>query len=522
MTVNAQLSPDRNLVVTETIVYDFEENNRHGIFRIIPDTSLRQGARYRLHFNVLDVTMDGREVMWKTMPASGGLEIKIGDPDYTISGKHAYRIRYATTRAMNSFSEGDEVYWNVTGDAWEVGIGSALFQLTAPTSSTATLCFTGAYGSTEHACSVAVDGVTTTVSTTRPLSPREGFTIVVRFPPGTVQPVSWGERLGQIVMDNLWTLLPVLVFIGMGFLWWRKGREPRGRGAVIPQYDYPRGLPPALLTSLMEQRMSERAVTATLLDLARRGYAKVTCTPNLFITKRNADVRALHPFEKALYDALFLHRQEVTVYELKGEFWRAIEKSRKEMFEELHTRELFEKNPSVIRTIWIMVACVLVAVGFFATNDLGGGFFLSMLICAVIVAVFGWQMPRMTKEGAILVEEAKGFKVFLSVTEKARLDFTDAPERSPEQFAMFLPAAVAFGVEEKWAKQFEGIDMVPPSYLDGAWTATSSVAISHLLSDLHTSAMSSYSAPSSGGSGHSGFSGGGSGGGFGGGGGGSW
>jgi hypothetical protein len=78
-------------------------------------------------------------------------------------------------------------------------------------------------------------------------------------------------------------------------------------------------------------------------------------------------------------------------------------------------------------------------------------------------------------------------------------------------------------VEEKWAKQFAGIDMRPPSYYDGhvsGWNALQYAQLSHSLHDSSVSGM--YRAPSSGGSGGSGFSGGGSGGGFGGGGGGSW
>jgi uncharacterized membrane protein len=181
---------------------------------------------------------------------------------------------------------------------------------------------------------------------------------------------------------------------------------------------------------------------------------------------------------------------------------------------------LSSRCPGVVRGIWIAVAIGVGFLGFTFGEGLG---VLSGILCGLIVLGFGWQMPSKTKEGAIVMEEAEGFKLFLSVTEKDRLDFTDAPERTPENFARFLPAAVAFGVEEKWAKQFAGIDMRPPSYYDGhmnGWSAVQFAQLSHSLHDSSVSGM--YRAPSSGGSGGSGFSGGGSGGGFGGGGGGSW
>jgi len=277
-----------------------------------------------------------------------------------------------------------------------------------------------------------------------------------------------------------------------------------------------------MLAALMDQRMSQRAVTATILDLARRGYANVNCTPTVYITKQTGDVTLLRPYEKILYEALFLHRYTVTVGELKGEFWKAIEEARGELFKELKELDLFGKNPSVVRMVWILIAIVCAFVGFFGMGLFGPSFLWSLLACAAIIFFFGWQMPRMTKKGAVLVEEIKGFKQFLSVTEKARLDFTDAPERTPTQFAMFLPVAVAFGVEEKWAKQFAGIEMEPPSYMSGTWSGVNSLVFAQALTQLHNTTATSYSAPSSAGGGSSGFSGGGSGGGFGGGGGGSW
>jgi uncharacterized membrane protein len=176
----------------------------------------------------------------------------------------------------------------------------------------------------------------------------------------------------------------------------------------------------------------------------------------------------------------------------------------------------------MVRGIWIGVAIAIVAVSFLLMVFIQPLFIVTGILSGLIVAGFGWQMPKKTPEGAIVAEEAEGFKLFLSVTERDRLDFTDAPERSPEQFARFLPAAVAFGVEEKWAKQFASLD-VKPSYIQSSGQNLSALYYVGMVDSLHAaSASGMYHNPSSGGSGGSGFSGGGSGGGFGGGGGGSW
>ena len=133
-------------------------------------------------------------------------------------------------------------------------------------------------------------------------------------------------------------------------------------------------------------------------------------------------------------------------------------------------------------------------------------------------------MPQVTKDGAIRTEEIEGLKHFLTVTEKDRLAFHDAPEKRPEQFSRLLAVAVALGVETKWAKQFESLMIPAPEYLQTNNSALSALALVHSIDHFNTHfshGLVSPSSPSR--SGSSGFSSGGSsGGGFGGGGGGSW
>ena len=110
--------------------------------------------------------------------------------------------------------------------------------------------------------------------------------------------------------------------------------------------------------------------------------------------------------------------------------------------------------------------------------------------------------------------------MFLSVTEKERYTFFNAPEKSPELFMKYLPYAIAFKVEKEWSKVFEGITMPNPSWYEGGSMSTFSATA--LASDIgaFSSSVVSSSTSSSGTSGSSG--GGSSGGGGGGGGGGSW
>lgn len=521
--VRAEIREDRTLIVDERIQYDFGRGQRHGIFRVIPETYERDGGSYRLRLSIQDVQMDGRDVPYEVQREGRNIRVKIGDVEQFVTGLHTYRIRYETGRSINDFSDHAEWYWNVTGHDWPVAIERASMTVESP-SSTQRACFVGVFGSRDTRCRWVEDAFLT-ASSTRALNPYEGLTVVLGFPREAFRVVSPLERLGWFLEDNGWVVLPLLTFLIMWMIWYRWGKEPEGRGTVVPHYEEPRALPPGLQAALTQQFFSSRAVTATILDLARRGYLRLQWEGEkefAFVRERAAD-GGMHAFEKEIFEGLFgklgvLVRPTM----VRATFYEAVERARKEAFKELQTYKWFLSNPVTIRVLWIggAVAFSLLAILF---SDQLPIQIVASIVCGIIIAAFGWQMPKMTKEGAVVAEEVEGFKWFLSVTEEKRLAFSDAPAKKPEQFARFLPAAVAFGVEKDWAKQFSGMMVAPPAYVHGAWNGWSALHMAEAVDTLHhTNASSMYAAPSSAGSGGSGFSGGGSGGGFGGGGGGSW
>jgi uncharacterized membrane protein len=221
---------------------------------------------------------------------------------------------------------------------------------------------------------------------------------------------------------------------------------------------------------------------------------------------------------------MFDGKDRVEIADLKGKLYKGIAKAKEQAFSSLRGKGLFGTNPNTVRAAYMVGAVALAAIGFWLVPFFGFGALgiAALVVSGLIVAVFGWFMPTKTKEGAVALEEVEGFKWFLSVTEKDRLKFHNAPQVKPETFHEFLSFAIAFGVEEAWAKQFAGIDVPPPSYASGM-TTWNTLYFANAIHTLDTHAASTaFAPPSSAGAGGSGFSGGGAGGGFGGGGGGSW
>jgi hypothetical protein len=70
---------------------------------------------------------------------------------------------------------------------------------------------------------------------------------------------------------------------------------------------------------------------------------------------------------------------------------------------------------------------------------------------------FYFRLKIHMQEGQRILDQIEGFKMYLGVAEKDRLNLENPPERTPELFEKFLPYAFALGVEQKWSEQFASV-----------------------------------------------------------------
>jgi uncharacterized membrane protein YgcG len=81
---------------------------------------------------------------------------------------------------------------------------------------------------------------------------------------------------------------------------------------------------------------------------------------------------------------------------------------------------------------------------------------LPLLAVPLVVSAF-WWIAAPTKEGRAVLDHIAGFKQYLSITERERLDRMTPPADTPELFERYLPYAIALGVENRWAERFAGV-----------------------------------------------------------------
>jgi uncharacterized membrane protein len=533
---------DGSIKVEETIRPRFS-GSWNGIYRSIPiQYRTPQGLNYTLRLTVESITDEnGAELRYESDRVRHYRKLKIFIPGATDTTKTVV-IRYTVSNGLRFFDEHDELYWNVTGDEWEVPIeaASALVRLPQGVGNVRATSFRGAYGSTEQS-DIQIDGSTVRVETTRGLGMREGLTIVVGWDPGVVQRPTAVERTTGLLASNLPLLIPPFVLFGMYRLWRARGRDPEV-GPIAPRYEPPDGLTPAELGTLVDGNPDMRDITASIVDLAVRGFVHITEVENsgffgLFnskdytfaLTRGTSEWSGLKAHEQKLLTALFggvaAAGETVTLSDLKNKFYKKLPGIKTELHNMLVHRRFYTARPDRVRALYVvggLVAGAVVGFGGGVALDAFGMQPVSAIVAGaatgLIVAIFGWFMPARTAAGTREYEKVLGFQEFLSRVEGDRLERV---VKTPEMFEKYLPYAMALGVEDNWSKAFDGIYKQPPQWYSGSagiHTFRPSAFTSDLTRMSASAATVMAAAPRS--SGGSGFSGGGSGGGFGGGGGG--
>ncbi|MGA7792025.1 MAG: DUF2207 domain-containing protein [Candidatus Acidiferrales bacterium] len=536
------VEPDSSLDVTETIEANFI-GVWHGLYRTIPvEYVTPQGFNYTL-FVKLDSATDAAGQSLKVESSRQGhyLKWKIYVDDAT-DAERTIHLHYVVRNGLKFFEDHDELYWNVTGDEWDEPLGDASAQILLPQGVTGvrTNEFTGSYRSRGQDAEVTASGSTVEVYMTRPLSFHEGLTMVVGWDKGFVKEPATSDLIAQFLVSNWPIFIPMFVFAFMFWLWSSRGRDPRV-GPVAVQYAPPEGMSPAEAGTLVDEDAAMRDITATIVDLAVRGFIVIEEKEKsgimgllhnkeyvFHLKKGLQEWTGLKAHELALLAGIFSNgaQADVELSALQNEFYKNLPGIKNNIFDELMEHGNFLHRPDYVRsgfvTGGIVVSVLLLFLGNALSQKMGmpiAPFFLAGILSGGIIAGFGWFMPARTSDGAKALAGVLGFEDFLSHVEAGRLERVG---ETPETFEKFLPFAMALGVEKKWVGAFQNIYSQPPSWYQGGYYNGGFYPILFVSSlDNMTMRASSVMASAPRSSGGSGFGGGGfSGGGMGGGGGG--
>ncbi len=558
---------DGSLTIVEAIDVDFLALEKHGIYRDIPIEYAYDPMpdKHRVYdFDLVSVT-DAAGKKWPVSQSRNGADVRlqIGDGGKTIGGKQSYRITYRVAGVLNAFDDHDELYWNVNGFDWGVPTlaVSAVVQLPGG-GLIRTACFQGEEGSTAPCTNVISDSTASALyAADGSFSQKENLTVVAGIRKGIVPepvvilrdaPKNWFQQNFPPSAAAIGSTIVLLIAAIVAFLagWWRQGRDRVYRtlyylthdasertrplfykDAVVVEYSPPDELRPAQLGLILDERADTKDVTATIIDLAVRGYLMIEEKDKTWflgkkdwhLTKKKDGDGDLLPFENEVLSGLFVDGGEVDLSDLKNKFHTHLATAQEKLYEDGQQRKWFSRSPESSRN-WAQGAGIAIVGGGAGLGWLLGnvGWVIvaaPVVLFGVLVFLGGSLMSKRSAAGSEALRRALGFRLFIETADKHRQEFNERTNI----FAEYLPYAIVFGSVHKWAKAFEGIDTQASTQ---SWYTGTGVFMPMAFSqnlETFSSSVSGIITSTPGSSGSSGFGGGGSsGGGGGGGGGGSW
>jgi uncharacterized membrane protein len=550
------INTDSTIDITEEQTYDFTGEYHQG-WRSIPHT----GFGSLSNISVIDTETGksfeySRKSLDKTDPNSWGKYTVFEQDGRTViewyynakDESKTWTLSYKVHGAIGFYEDFDEIYWNVFTD-YDVPVLSAEVYVTLPPGDYSVDSVQGSlYQETQQGLQTfEIRDDKTAYFYAEFFDPQEDFTIAVGWPKGIVKiSAYWIDLLKVYYVYALGVLLVLGGTILLLIRWYVLEYRPFKSKTIIVEYEPPQGFTPAMTYIVSHESLSAKTWPATIIHLAVHKYISIEEKEDLrwwkklmgqskeyILTRLPKDASTLEEFEKRFLVALFISGDVLSLKELSKDIYRkkVLMSEMKEIEQEIYAE--VSKDHAHLYTVQVekknnigIIMVIIFVLGFITLilkdNIQLGHTFFGIVLIIIFGLLFYSQIfynPRLSQEGNDMKRRILGFKHYLEVADKYRLQ-----NLTPDIFEAYLPYAMIFGVEKKWSKSFETITVNPPEWYGHTIIGGSSIGISNNSfspSLFSTSFVSSFSTAfaSSGASGASGGGGGAGGGGGGGGGG---
>jgi hypothetical protein len=561
---SAELADDGSAQVTEVIDYDFGSlREKHGIFRIVPDLS----PDAPITVDSPDAP-DAIQVTPDVVNGRDGANIRIGDPNVTVTGRHRYRIEYP----LPGVTRGTTLDWEAVGTAWEVGIEEAEIHVVAPFELLDATCSVGVTGS-QGGCDVIEVAPGHLVTTVDGLDSGEGVSIEARTGSDLASPPAAPEPPATPPPDPGTGLAPpagtaaAAALLGAGSAGWlvrRAGRERVGAGGpadaawagpdastswmrvdqseleamATTEFAPPADLDPPHGGIVLTEEVRPEHKVAWLIQMAIDGTVDIGGNGVVGASAAGAagpwipsgdDIRLVRtghgtPDAAAILDTAFAGRDEVELGSYDSNFARAWRNLQAQLLAWRDTSGMWDPaggtrkvTARVLGIIGVVMGALAAAGGGALANQRGPAWLIlaaaggAVAGAGLAAALRAWELRVRTPAGSAAWLRVESFRRFLAQSEAYHAE--EAAKRGV--LREYTAWAVAVGEIDHWQRAVSAASIAPET------AGLSYVFVAPLLLSSTTSAATAPSS-SGGGFGGGGFGGGGVGGGAGGGGGGSW
>lgn len=380
-----KIHEDSLIEVTETItVKSTGQKIKHGIYRDFPTVYRDVHGTLTVPFDVLDVRLGNFPIDHFQQHLMNGVRLYIGNKRMNLTpGVYTYTIHYTTAKQIGFFPDFDDLYWNVTGNAWVFPIDSVYAEVELPPGAKVlqSAAYTGLQGARGQDFQTFFQNNGNIVfQTTRGLAPYEGLTIAVSWPKGFVDASKL--NLGRHHAANFLNVKVAAICFAIVLLYFMLIRyfTHTKLGVVIPLYQPPADLSPAEVSYLANRgyravkgRVDFSALSGALINLAVKGKIKIIHkdTGSDYTIKKLTDtLDGLSEDEKILM-SLFKTTEDFDLSNLKKQREKAIAFNQgiKDFYQKLRdncSKFLFSHRIAKVFA-WIIVVIALLVIAPFLT-----------------------------------------------------------------------------------------------------------------------------------------------------------
>lgn len=455
---------------------------------------------------------------------------------------HTWILKYKIHGSLEFNKNSDRFYWNIF-TSYDVPVLISDISVSLPQKlSEKNITFTAYRTQLAKTISKSFDSATGAFTfSSEDFSPKESFTVDVTWPKGIISQSSFWLDFIKIYYGIILSFFIILAGIIIGFIRWLKTEKlPESRRTIVPQYEPPEHLKPAMAEIITKEKLTTKGLTATVVDLAIRGYVRIEedksknfnikfwlvifiQVPFLFILvfllvsmsndfsfyiflpvilfviaiissifggkktvknytiSKNKDYESdssIEDYEKEYLQIILGSKGYFSTREIKKnptqqqEFYILTQKLKENIYKETELdTQAFDVGPSREKKkliVWYALTFITSFIVVYFRNTLSANNQLFILISVTIATTIAlWAFikyeARLSQKGIILKEDWLGFKLYLETAERYRMQ-----NLTPDMFEKYLPYAMVFGVEKKWAKNFEAMNLPAPSWYGSA------------------------------------------------------
>ncbi|MBE3000987.1 DUF2207 domain-containing protein [Nocardiopsis sp. HNM0947] len=278
--VDAEVGPDGDVAITETITYDFSDEPSPGLYREMPVTFQEEdGTRRPVEVHGVEVVSPSGAPtgIRESETSNGWYTLRVGDTSDQVTGEQTYELSYTLTGAVTEDGQGrPELYWDFIGTGWSVPIDSAQVTVDAPGIEDVQCAVGDEEEGWEEDCGTSEHSGERAEFAADDLGSGAALTAAVRMPEGAAET---SDATTSAPLPRWLTLSGVAWLVGFAaagaaLLWFRGMRDRSVREKA--RRTWPAGVPPQLSAAaagylLRNEKLHPDHVLGALMEMEEKG-----------------------------------------------------------------------------------------------------------------------------------------------------------------------------------------------------------------------------------------------------------